>query len=210
MHPEDNGAEVPINPRTIPPSTLPSEKSTTPFWRTELHELDNHRTTPDLPSSCDILIIGGGYAGITAAYHLLASEEAKAKFGSAAPKPNVVLLEARGACSGATGRNGGHLRPAVHTRLPELIKEYGVERAVELCDFEDAHVLAVKELIEKEGIECEFRLVRSFDIYTDRERAKEAKEVYLKMKEEGVAKKTIDGLTWTDEEDAEMVCCGNP
>jgi glycine/D-amino acid oxidase-like deaminating enzyme len=206
MIPEDNGAEVPINPHTIPPSTLPSEASTTPFWRTELHELDNHHTTTDLPSTCDILIIGGGYAGITAAYHLLASEEAKAKFSSGAPKQNVVLLEARGACSGATGRNGGHLRPAVHTRLTTLIEEYGLECAVELCDFEDAHVSAVKELIEKEGIECDFQLIRSFDVYTDREQARKVKDAYLKLKAEGVAKKTMDGLVWTDEEDAEKVC----
>lgn len=79
---------------------LPSKESTLPFWRTELHELDTHRSTADLPQSCDIMIVGGGYAGITAAYHLLNSFEGKAS------KPNVVLLEARQACSGATARNG--------------------------------------------------------------------------------------------------------
>jgi len=80
-------------------SSLPVPHSTTPFWRTDLHELDNHRSTEHLPAECDILIIGGGYAGIGAAYHLLAGEEAIAG-------KSVVLLEARQACSGATGRNG--------------------------------------------------------------------------------------------------------
>jgi cation diffusion facilitator CzcD-associated flavoprotein CzcO len=61
--------------------------------------LDNHRSTPDLPTECDILIIGGGYAGIGAAYHLLGGEDAIAG-------KSIVLLEARQACSGATGRNG--------------------------------------------------------------------------------------------------------
>jgi monoamine oxidase len=78
---------------------LPVENSITPFWRTELHELDNHRSTDLLPAECDILIIGGGYAGIAAAYHLLAGDEP-------IQGKSVVLLEARQACSGATGRNG--------------------------------------------------------------------------------------------------------
>jgi lysine/ornithine N-monooxygenase len=79
---------------------FPSKESTLPFWRTELHELDTYRSTPDLPHSCDILIIGGGYAGITSAYHLLNGLEGKDR------KLNIVLVEARQACSGATARNG--------------------------------------------------------------------------------------------------------
>ena len=72
-----------------------------PFWRTSPHELDAHRSTPDLPSECDILIIGGGYSGASVAYHIFQGNETP---------PNTVLLEARQLCSGATGRNGT-LRP---------------------------------------------------------------------------------------------------
>lgn len=82
------------------PGTFPSPGSTLPFWRTEPHELDSYRSTEEPPSNVDILIIGAGYAGITAAYHLLCGEDATE------PKPSVALLEARQACSGATGRNG--------------------------------------------------------------------------------------------------------
>ena len=81
-------------------ATLPSNDSTFPFWRTELHELDSYRSTATVPESCDVLIIGGGYAGIAAAYHLLCGDEISN------PKPSVILAEARGACSGATARNG--------------------------------------------------------------------------------------------------------
>jgi hypothetical protein len=48
--------------------------STLPLWRTELHELDSHILPPELPSTCDILIIETGYAGITTAYHLFDDE----------------------------------------------------------------------------------------------------------------------------------------
>ena len=65
--------------------------------RTEPHELDNHRTTDNLPTDCEILIIGAGYAGAATAYHLLDDNPTP---------PSIVLLEAREACSGATARNG--------------------------------------------------------------------------------------------------------
>lgn len=86
-------------------TSLPAEKPTLPFWRTELHDLDSFRSTELLPSECDTLVIGAGYAGVSTLYHLLDS--------SHAPDPSkIVLLEAREACSGASGRNGKpFLRP---------------------------------------------------------------------------------------------------
>jgi NADH dehydrogenase FAD-containing subunit len=81
--------------------TFPCEGSTLPFWRTELHELDSHHSTEELPELCDVLIIGGGYSGIAAAYNLLCGEDANRR-----PKLSIVLVEAREACSGATACNG--------------------------------------------------------------------------------------------------------
>lgn len=83
------------------PSALPVPNSTEPFWRTQLHPLDNHRSTPELPAKVDIAIIGSGYAGASVVYHILKT----CKDTGAAP-PSIAILEAREACSGATGRNG--------------------------------------------------------------------------------------------------------
>ncbi|TVY85983.1 Gamma-glutamylputrescine oxidoreductase, partial [Lachnellula willkommii] len=180
------------------PKPFPWKTSTTPYWRTELDPLDEHRSTEELPVWCDILIIGGGYAGIAAAYHLLCSEESEGR-----EIPSIVLLEARQACSGATARNGGHLKPAVYSRLPDFIAKYGAETASEYAEFEYRHVDVIAEVIEKENIECEFEMVRSFDVYLDPEQAVEAKNAYLKLKESGVAKQSTDDLIWTDEDRAE-------
>lgn len=77
---------------------LPVENATVPYWRTELHTLDEHRTTEELPTECDVAIIGAGMTGISTAYHI-------SKLAGDKP-PSVVILEARQLCSGATGRNG--------------------------------------------------------------------------------------------------------
>ena len=77
---------------------LPVDNATVPYWRSELHELDEHRTTEELPTECDIAIIGAGMTGVATAYHI-------SKLASDKP-PSVVILEARQLCSGATGRNG--------------------------------------------------------------------------------------------------------
>ena len=85
-------------PAQTPPFPVPN--STQSFWRTQPDPLDSHRTTEGLPSKADIVIIGAGYAGASTVYHLL--EKTKDSLN----KPSIVILEAREACSGATGRNG--------------------------------------------------------------------------------------------------------
>ena len=78
-------------------SSYPKPDSILPFWRTEPHELDNYRSSEDLPTECDLVIVGAGYAGTATAYHL---------YDDNPSPPSIVLLEARQACSGATARNG--------------------------------------------------------------------------------------------------------
>lgn len=84
---------------------FPVDNPTTPYWRTELHRFDSYRSTEELPSECDIAIIGSGMAGTSTAYHLV-------KAAGDNP-PSIVVLEARQLCSGATARNGvSNLHPS--------------------------------------------------------------------------------------------------
>jgi cation diffusion facilitator CzcD-associated flavoprotein CzcO len=68
--------------------------------------LIGHRTTEEIPSDVDVVIIGAGMSGATTAYHLLKGHDPEE-----GNLPRVVILEAREACYGATGRNGGHCKP---------------------------------------------------------------------------------------------------
>ena len=78
-------------------ASLPSKDSTASFWHSEPSEvLLGHRTTAALPAEADVVIVGSGITGASVARYL--SEDARAKHMS------VVMLEAREACWGATGR----------------------------------------------------------------------------------------------------------
>ena len=78
-------------------ASLPTSDSTASFWHSEPSEfLLGHRTTPVLPTEADIVIVGSGITGTSAARFL--AEDARAR------ELNVVMLDAREACWCATGR----------------------------------------------------------------------------------------------------------
>ncbi|KAJ5319571.1 FAD dependent oxidoreductase [Penicillium brevicompactum] len=160
------------------PFPQPEQGSTVPFWRTELDPLDDHQTTP-FPTETDILIIGGGYVGASAAYRLLVENKQD-------PPPRVTLVEARGLCSGATGRNGGHLRPDIYSATALFNERYGLEAAAEVVRFEISHLKLIEELVRKENIDCELTFTRSYDMYYDEEQLKKAKVFYDFLVNEGL------------------------
>lgn len=85
------------NPNRAP---LPSEKSTKSFWHKEpSQKLLGLRSTDNLPANADVVIIGSGIAGAFAAWELL-----KGGDGNGNGIRSLVMLEAREACWGATGR----------------------------------------------------------------------------------------------------------
>ncbi|KAK8100115.1 FAD dependent oxidoreductase [Apiospora kogelbergensis] len=157
---------------------FPVPNSTLPFWRTDLHEFDSHRTTPELPAESDIVIIGAGFSGSSLAHHIYEDNPSP---------PSVTILEAREACSGATGRNGGHMKPDVYFNVPKYIKKYGIKAAVEVAAFEASQVFDIKALVEKENIDCNFVLSRACDVVLDAGMAKESHDAFLKLRESGVA-----------------------
>ena len=76
---------------------LPTKRSTASFWHTEPSKvLLGHRTTSQVPTEADVVIVGSGITGASAARYLTEDERAKGL--------KVLMLEAREACWGATGR----------------------------------------------------------------------------------------------------------
>lgn len=164
------------------------------FWTIPPHGLDDHRSTPDLPSVSDVVIIGAGFAGVATAYHL---------FKDNPNPPSVTLLEARKVCSGASGRNGGHVKPDTYFNVPKYTRLYGAKAAAELAAFEASHPYAVKTLVESEGLDCDFHLTRAVDVYLDPEHARVTEEAYRKLLQDGVV--DLKDVAFTPKKDAERV-----
>ncbi|AZO09655.1 FAD-binding oxidoreductase [Mesorhizobium sp. M3A.F.Ca.ET.080.04.2.1] len=88
---------------------------------------DTAGARPEYPAldgdrQCDVVIVGGGFTGLSAAAHL-------AKAGT-----NVVLIDAHRFGDGASGRNGGQLGTGQRAWAEELEAEYGFSRAKALFD----------------------------------------------------------------------------
>ncbi|KAF7732362.1 hypothetical protein EC973_005258 [Apophysomyces ossiformis] len=67
------------------------------------------------------------------------------------PDLSVVVIEARGVSSGATGRNGGIICPTLNDDYMDLVKAYGVESANRLIEFDHRNVEALKEFLKQHG-----------------------------------------------------------
>lgn len=91
------------------------------------------------PAEVDVAIIGSGISGATVAH----------AFSESRPDLKVALFEARGLCTGATGRNGGHIgRPEAHGMM-EMSETFGVEEAVRLRHFAKKNREMMIETVEK-------------------------------------------------------------
>ncbi|KAK2787644.1 hypothetical protein FQN52_007135 [Onygenales sp. PD_12] len=167
---------------------FPNPNGMRSFWHTEPHKLENHRSTENLPSECDVLIVGAGYAGVSTAYHILQDNPSP---------PSITILEARSVCFGATGRNGKFLS------LTSSFDEHGLEAAAELSNFEAAHIPAIREIIEREGIDCDFHVTRSFAVVLREDYWKHLETAYRRLRASGIP--FTQDLQFTSSKDAERI-----
>ena len=108
-------------------------------------DLENQKINEPLRGShkADVVIVGGGFTGLSSAYHI------KKKF----PEKHIVLLE--GACCGygASGRNGGFciatdLLDESNTSSPEAIQNN--------LDVSFYGINFIKKMISEYDVECDF------------------------------------------------------
>lgn len=98
--------------------------------------------------------------------------------------PSILLLEARQTCSGATGRNGGHVKSKT-TSLLNIAASFGPRVADEYARFVNNHIFALKDVVEKENIPCEFELRRSYDTFASESDAQAMEAAFQKCLQRG-------------------------
>lgn len=135
---------------------------TVSYWQLPPHEDVADHQSQKLPEDADIVIIGSGITGSSIAWHLLMN---------ATSPPRIAMLEARQACSGATGRNGGHIRPSPYSEYAGAKESFPKSEAAKITKLRAAHVEALisaaGELPEDGRFAAEARVVDSIDAFFD-------------------------------------------
>lgn len=142
---------------------LPIVDSTTSFWQQQspYPELVNIRSDK-LSDYADILIIGSGMSAASIAHTILRESQ------SIRIPRKVVILEGRTICSGATGRNGGHIKVAPYVEYPKAKKRFGAASARKILAFHMKHLPFIIQLAEREGHDKgEVREVQTIDAFVD-------------------------------------------
>jgi glycine/D-amino acid oxidase-like deaminating enzyme len=112
--------------------------------------------TPDpaetqLPRRTDVLIIGGGYTGMTAAIRL-------AQQGT-----GVTVIDSKPMGTGASARNGGMALNGLSENLAKLIRRHGPELTRRLFEESVAAVDTVEQIVAEGAIDCDFRRSGHFE-----------------------------------------------
>ncbi|KAE8382456.1 FAD dependent oxidoreductase-domain-containing protein [Aspergillus bertholletiae] len=146
----------------------PLGESTSSFWFKDAHpELANVQS-PELPQEAEVVIIGSGITGVSIACTLL---KESGQLETTNQRPAVVMLEARDTCTGATGRNGGHILETVE-EFTDWEALYGLEAAKILTRFRLAHLEEILKVADTYGIaeEVQARKVEFLSVHFDEER----------------------------------------
>lgn len=149
------------------------------------------RTAPPPPAtaqladetSADVAIIGGGYAGLSAALRL-------AETGT-----SVIVLEAVEIGFGAAGRNCGLVNAGMWVMPSVLLETLGPVKGERLLTLLGDAPRAVFELIDRHGIACEDERVGTLHCATDAKGLAELKEREAQWQRRGADVELLDPAT---------------
>jgi hypothetical protein len=144
---------------------LPNPEPSQTYWLSDPPYLELvDVSSPKLPQTADVAIIGSGIAGAAVARSLLHERRRR----NTRPNEKVVVLDVRQLCSGATARNGGHIKPSLYECFSRFSKHFAKDRAAALARFQSLHIECLIELCQCEGIEsAEARKVETVDFFLD-------------------------------------------
>ena len=113
------------------------------WWFTTLL-VSKHKYCPPLKDNikCDVVIVGGGFAGVSAAAQFLRKGL------------KVVLLDKNIIGGSSSGRSAGFLTPDSELELHQLCRRYGNKAAREIWDAPCTAIEGLVKNIEKYNIEC--------------------------------------------------------
>ena len=115
------------------------------YWLDTLPEkLDDRAEDTELEARADVVVVGAGYTGLSAARQL-------AKAGA-----SVVVLEREHVGFGASSRNAGQVLTGLKVDVETLVARHGEAQARLLFDISLESVTTLERLLGEESIDCEY------------------------------------------------------
>jgi glycine/D-amino acid oxidase-like deaminating enzyme/nitrite reductase/ring-hydroxylating ferredoxin subunit len=151
------------------------------YWLDSVKPLEYDTLKSDIQT--DILIIGGGMAGLTTAYCLL--KEGK----------KIALLEDGLIGSGETGRTTAHITYALDDRYYEIEKVFGEEGIKLAGESHNAAIDWIERTINAENADCKFERVDGFLFLHPSDKEENLLNEYETTKRAGLSTEWIQRLT---------------
>ena len=148
----------------------------TPLW-----QLDR-RTPPyrdAAPPDLDLLIVGGGVAGLSSAWHAT-------RMGM-----RTMVLEAGALASRASGRNDGQVLLGLGEHLNRLVGQLGMEDALLLWRFIEENHRGIERVIAEEEIDCSYQERGGLRLAQTPQEWKELVKTSALMDEEGILNRIV-------------------
>lgn len=127
--------------------------------------------------TADLAIIGGGFTGVSTAYH----------FSRRFPEKRVVLLEAKSLANGASGRNGGMMLNWVYGMGP-----MDEETTLRVYNATNDAISTIEAIIQRHNLTVSYRRDGSLEVNTDAQRAEEAHEEAEYLQKLGIPIQFLD------------------
>lgn len=105
---------------------------------------------PALPKSVDVLVVGSGYTGLSAALQ------------TARGGRSTLVVDAQAIGWGCSTRNGGQVSTSIKPSFLELAAAHGEDRARQIIQEGHRSLSWLGEFIEAEGIDCDYRISGRF------------------------------------------------
>ena len=143
----------------------------------------------------DVAVIGGGYTGLAAAYHLKTAD----------PGLDVAIVEAETAGFGASGRNAGFVMTLFGSSAALMKLLHGGERVREAHQFMVRAIGELERIIGENAIDCDYERAGFLRVATTPAYASRIRKDLELFQSLG-----IDGLEWVDRDwVASRICSPN-
>ncbi len=128
--------------------TFTADFKETPYWWERTPCPGDHATA--LPGRADVVIVGSGYTGLSAAIQT-------AQHGR-----HTVVVDSEAAGWGCSSRNGGQVSTSLKPDFAHLAKKFGAKAALDILQEGNNALSWVESFISENNIECDYQKVGRF------------------------------------------------